>query len=216
MKIALFGAGMIGSRVAAEALDRGHEVTVVSRDPSKILTGESGAKAPAKVAANILEPAQVAQVVAGHDAVVSAVGPRRDPPEDAQMLIDAARSLHEGLIQAGVKRLIIVGGAASLEVAPGKLLLDTPEFPEAWKPAARAAFEGLKLYRTMNDLDWTYLSPAGFIEPGKRTGVYRTDLERLVVDASGKSHISAEDYAVALVDELERPKHVRQRFTVAY
>ncbi len=213
MKIVLFGAtGTIGTRILKEALSRGHEVTAVSRNPSKLQIDDSRVQ---KVVGDVLEADDVARVAAGNDSVVSAVGPSR-AGGDPKMLIDSIKSLHTGLVRAKVKRLIIVGGAGSLEVAPGKLLIDTPEFPAAWKPLASAAGEALKKIRKIDDLDWSYLSPAGLIEPGERTGRYRTGLEQLVVDEGGKSYISAEDYAVALLDELETPHHLRQRFTVAY
>ena len=131
-------------------------------------------------------------------------------------LVDAAHALMEGLRKAGTRRLLVVGGAGSLEVAPGKLLMDTPEFPAAWKSLAKSAADALAVYRREKVLEWTYLSPAGFIEPGDRTGKYRTGDDTLVTDGQGKSFISMEDYAVAVVDELEKPRHVRKRFTVAY
>ena len=213
MKIALFGAtGTIGARILKEATDRGHEVTAISRDPAKVTL--SGAKVK-KAGGDVLNAADVARAVAGHDVVVSAVGPKL-PGGDPAMLVEAARALHQGLMQAKVKRLAIVGGAGSLEVAPGRMLMDSPEFPAAWRPLAAAHYEALKVYRSITDLDWSYLSPAGFIEPGMRTGKYRTGGEQLVVDASGKSYISAEDYAIAVLDELEHPSHIRQRFAVAY
>lgn len=213
MRIALFGAtGTIGARILKEALDRGHEVTAISRDPAKVAV--SGAKLK-KTAGDILQAADVARTVAGHDAVVCAVGPKL-PAGDPGMLVKAALALYKGLTQAKVKRLAIVGGAGSLEVAPGHMLMDSPDFPAAWKPLAAAHHDALKVYRSIADLDWSYLSPAAFIEPGARTGKYRTGGEQLVADAAGKSYISAEDYAVALLDELEHPNHIRKRFAVAY
>jgi len=203
---------MIGSRILREALSRGHKVTAVSRNLRAL---EKLDPSVDREAGDILEAADVARVAAGHDAVVSAVGPSHQGG-DPGMLIESVRSLHEGLLRAKVRRLIVVGGGGSLEVAPGKLLMDTPDFPAAWKPLATAAGEALKEIRKIDDLDWSYFSPAGFIEPGTKTGRYRTGLEQLVVDSAGKSYISAEDYAVALLDELEKPSHIRMRFTVAY
>lgn len=211
MNIAVFGgSGTIGQRIIKEALNRGHTVSVIVRNPSQLqlthpnLTVTSG---------NVLDPASVAQAASGHDAVISAVGPGRS--QQPQMLVDAAHSLIEGVTQACVRRLIVVGGAGSLEVAPGVQLLDTPTFNPAWRPGAIAARDALAVYRTA-DLDWTVLSPADLITPGERTGHYRTGTEQLVRDENGKSYISAEDYAVALIDELETPRFVRRRFTVAY
>ena len=216
MKIVLFGAGgMIGSRVAAEALGRGHQVTAVARNPEKLAGADPRLTV---VQGDVLIAESVAEVVRGADAVVSAVGPGFAPGADPQMLVASSHSLIEGLKRAGVKRVIIVGGAGSLEVAPGVQLVDTPEFPEPWKPGALAARDALKVWRgdAAAELEWTYFSPAALIEPGERTGAYRTGTEQLVADDAGNSRISAEDYAAALVDELERRNHVRGRFTAAY
>src|SRR5579883_2079053 len=211
MNIVVFGgSGMICQRVTREALNRGHNVTAVVRNPAQFpfthpnLTVKTG---------NMLNPAEVAQLVAGHDAVVNAT--RQPSGVAGQTYSDAARALIEGLTRAGVPRLIVVGGAGSLEVAPGLQLVDTPDFPPAWKPGALAMRDALDIYRSA-DLDWTYFSPAGFISPGERTGKYRTGTEQLVTDEKGESRISAEDYAAALVDELENPRFVRRRFTAAY
>ncbi len=211
MKIAVFGAtGTIGRRIAQEALARGHDLTAVGRDPTRLdisherLTAAKG---------DVLDASSVAAAVKGHDAVISAYGPGGSAAP--QTVVDAARSLIEGLGRAGVRRLVVVGGAASLEVAPGVQLLDTPEFPSAWKPVALAHREALAVYRTA-DLDWTYVSPAALIAPGEHTGRYRVGFDQLLVDANGESRISAEDYAVALLDEIEHPRHVRRRMTVAY
>ncbi len=213
MKIALFGAtGMIGRRILQEAARRGHEVTAIARDPSKVVDVGPHVR---PIQADLLDPKSVAAVVVGHEAVVSAFSPAGGQPLDA--LSAAARSLIAGLRQAGVRRLITVGGAGSLEVAPGLQLIDAPQFPAEWKGIAAAHGDALKVYQTeATGLDWTVFCPAALIEPGTRTGAYRTDTDRLVADAKGESRISAEDYAVALVDELEAPKHVGRRFTAAY
>jgi hypothetical protein len=131
------------------------------------------------------------------------------------LVLDAARSLIDGLARARVGRLVVVGGAGSLEVAPGVQLVDTPEFPAAWKEGSLAQREALAVYRAAA-LDWTYISPAALISPGKRTGQYRTGTDRLVTDEKGESLISIEDYAVAFVDEIENGRFVRRRMTVAY
>jgi uncharacterized protein len=213
MKIALFGAtGHIGTLIAQEALARGHEVTGIVRTPP----GDADQHRHLHVVAgDVTDPARVAEVAAGHDVMISAVspGPETDKPTH---LADAARSLHEGLKRAGVKRLVVLGGAGSLEDAPGKMLMDSPDFPSAWRPTARAHYEALKVYRAIDDLDWTYLSPADRIEPGPRTGRYRTGLEQVVRNAAGKSIVSPEDLAAALLDEVEHPQHLKQRFTIAY
>jgi putative NADH-flavin reductase len=203
MKIAIIGAtGRAGSRIAAEALRRGHSVTGVVRNPDK-------ANAPQGVTlvkADATNPQELAPALRGHDWVVSA----------AKFQILKAQPLIEAMRAAGVKRLFVVGGAASLETAPGRSLLDSPDFPEVYKAEAVPGKAFLEDLRKVQDLDWTFLSPAAELAPGERTGKYRVGGDRLLADAEGKSHISMEDYAIAVLDELEQPKHVKQRFTVAY
>jgi len=148
----------------------------------------------------------LAPLLAGHDAVLSA---SRFQTSDANGLITAVK-------KAGVKRLLIVGGAGSLEVAPGKALVDTPDFPEAYKVEARAGVKFLDTLRNEKELDWTYLSPSAELSPGERTGKFRIGGDQLLVDSNGKSWISMEDFAIAMVDEVEHPKHSRRRFTVGY
>lgn len=217
-KIVIFGgSGMIGQCAVREALSRGHEVTVVVRDPSKVtdshpkLTVTSG---------DVTDPGTVAKTAGGADAVISAISPPRDVPgaDPAAALTAAADSLISGLRSLGsdAPRLVVVGGAGSLEVAPGVRLVDAPGFPAEHKAGALAQGEALAVFRGVSDLDWSYLSPAASIAPGERTGTFRLGGDQLLSDADGTSHISAEDYAIALVDEAEQPKHLRQRFTVAY
>ncbi|MBV9506382.1 MAG: NAD(P)-dependent oxidoreductase [Acidobacteriia bacterium] len=207
MKIAIFGAsGTIGQRILKEALSRGHQVTAVTRGSTKVDGVPS-------VPGDVLDAASVAQAVKGTDVVINSVGPR--PGDDPEMVPRAAHALIEGVKQAGVKRLLIVGGAGSLEVAPGVQLVDTPEFPQAWKGIANAHRDALAVYRKA-DLDWTYFSPAIFIQPGERTGRYRLGGDEVLKDDKGDSKISAEDYAIALLDEVENPKLGRKRVTVAY
>lgn len=212
MKIALFGAGgTIGSRIAREAVSRGHQVTAVARKPEQLTPPASGIQV---VQGDVLDPASVAAAVAGSDLVISAIGPGL-PDGDPQLVVTAAHSLIDGVKRAGVRRLLVVGGAGSLEVGRGMLLVDTPGFPPGWKPIALAHSEALDVYRTA-DLDWTYVSPAALIEPGERTGHYRTGTDQLLTDEKGHSRISAEDYAVAMLDEAEHPQFVRRRMTAAY
>lgn len=215
MKIVLFGAtGQVGQRIAAEALRRGHEVVGVVRDPSR---AQSPDPRVALVRGDATDPASVASVVAGADAIVGSVSPRPGTTGQAPSLVDVARGLIAGLRRAGVKRLVVVGGAGSLEVAPGVALLDTPGFPEAYKPEAEEGRASLAVYRDEAEgLDWTFISPAVVIQPGERTGRYRTTDDQLITDERGDSVISYEDYAVALLDELETPRHVGRRFGVAY
>src|SRR5258705_6725869 len=216
MKIVVIGAtGNIGRRVAIEALHRGHEVVGVVRDPDAVQPPDPRV---GLVKADATRAEDIARVVRGADAVVSAISPRpnaRGLP--APSLAANARALIAGLRTAGVKRVLYVGGASSLEVAPGKALADQPDFPEAYKAEAREGREALAVWRSEADgLDWSYLSPAAEIGPGERTGKYRTTGDQLLVDAAGKSFLSFEDYAVAVLDELERPKHIGRRFGVAY
>jgi putative NADH-flavin reductase len=194
MKIAVYGAtGAIGSTIVTEAGSRGHEVTGISRSGST-LTGDA------------LDPELAAEVAETHDVVVSAIGPSRTS-DDGSRFADSIGNL---VAHLGDRRLVVVGGAGSLNV-DGVRLLDTPEFPEVYKAEAAKGAASLELLRaTGDDVDWTYLSPAPVIEPGERTGRYVLGLESPVGGL-----ISIEDYAVALVDEIERPAHVRQRFTVA-
>ncbi len=208
MNVVLYGAsGMIGSRILKELLHRGHTVTAVVRNPEKVT-----ALGAYVVMGDILDPATAAATAKGRDAAISAYAPPRD---DSSALWAAMHSLLAGLATAGVRRLIVVGGAGSLEVAPGVQAVDTPQFPPEWKAIALAHRDALALLKSSH-LDWTYFSPAGLIEPGERTGKFRLGGTQLVTDANGESRISAEDYAVALVDELENPQHVRQQFTVGY
>jgi uncharacterized protein len=208
MKVTLFGAsGMIGSRILQELVRRGHTVTAVARNPEKI-----AATGGTAVQGDITDEASVAAAAKGADSVVSAYAA---PFENPGLVVAATKALLSGLKQAGVKRLIVVGGAGSLEVAPRLQLVDTPDFPEAWKGVALAHRDVLPVLRA-SDTEWSYLSPAAFIQPGERTGKARLGGRQLVTDAKGESCISAEDYAVVLVDELERPQHVRQQFTAAY
>jgi putative NADH-flavin reductase len=216
MKIVVFGAtGNVGKRVVAESLRRGHEVIGVVRDPAAVRSPDPRVKL---VKGDATDAESVAKVVKGADAVVSAISPRPNARGmAAPSLSKNSRALIEGLRKAGVKRVLYVGGASSLEVAPGKALADLPDFPDAYKEEAREGREALAIWRgEAKGLDWTYLSPAAEIAPGERTGKYRTTGDALLVDAKGKSHISFEDYAVAVLDELETPKHVGKRFGVAY
>jgi len=216
MKLVIFGAtGNVGQRITKEALDRGHEVVAVVRDPAR---SEAPDPRIRLVQGDATDAASIASVVRGADAVVSAISPRPGKHgKPAPSLTDAARALIAGLKEAGVKRLAVVGGAGSLEVASGVALVDTPGFPDAYKPEALEQRDALDVYRAeAGGLDWTYLSPAAMIQPGERTGRYRTTGDEFLTDAQGKSAISFEDYAVALVDELEKPQHTGRRFGVAY
>lgn len=202
MKIAVLGAsGHAGSEITREAAARGHQVLAIARNPGKIPTGD-GIDAKAGDAS---DGDALATLIAGSDAVISAL----HFDVTAETLLGAVR-------KAGVPRLLVTGGAASLEVAPGKRLIDTPAFPEEWKPFAVGGIAFLETLRTVDDVDWTFFSPAALIFEGPRTGAYRTGGDQLVTDEAGESRISFADYAIAMVDELEAHKHSRARFTAAY
>ena len=212
-KIMLIGSnGMIGQRILAEALDRGHQVTALVRDTSG--TGEHRKDLDYHTG-DLFKPESVAAAAVGHDVVVSAYGPGKNDPN---LVVKAAHSLIEALTRVEPIRLIAVSGAGSLEVKPGLQLVDAPDFPAEWKAIALAHREALDVFRKagMAEFDWTAVSPAALIEPGTRTGHYRTGTDQLLVDDKGKSYISAEDFAVAVVDEIEKPQYQGQRFTVGY
>ena len=207
MNVALIGAsGNVGSRILAELACRGHAVTAIARDPTRVpVLPDVVAKG-----GDVADQPRLAALLAGHDAVISAVP---FATTDAAGLIATVRSAH-------VPRYLVVGGAGSLEVAPGNSplgtrLIDTPDFPDAYKPEATAGCVFLDLLRVEKQLDWTFLSPSAMFIPGKRTGKFRLGADQLLSNENGSS-ISFEDYAVALVDELEKPSHSRARFTVGY
>lgn len=210
MNIVVFGAtGMVGSRIATEAGGRGHTVVAVSR------SGDLPADAANVTAlkADASDPNEVARASQGADVVASALVPLRDIPDPTEPFLALNQALLAGMHTAGVQRLVIVGGAGSLRVRPGTRLMDTLDFPPAYLPEARAHAALLADLRTTEGLDWTDVSPAPLIEPGERTGIYRLGGDELVTDESGR--ISAEDYAVAFVDEIERHAHPRSRISVA-
>lgn len=203
MKVALLGAsGMIGSRILAELALRGHQVTALARNTARIVT-LPGVTAKA---VDAFDRTALAEAWRGHDAVISSV---HYLASDADTLIGAAKV-------SGVPRYLVVGGAGSLEVAPGVKLVDTPQFPAIYRDEAKAGGVFLGKLKAEPVLAWTFLSPSAVIQPGERTGRFRLGTDQLLVDAAGNSAISAEDYAVALIDELETPKHIRMRFTVGY
>lgn len=212
MHIALIGAtGFIGSGLLAEALARGHRVTAIVNHPGK-LAPHAGLTA---VAVDVLDTPRLAAQLAGADAVVSAFSghARQDVRAYYGQGID---SIVAATRQAGVARLLVVGGAGSLEVAPGVQVVDSPDFPEQWKASALGARDTLEKLRKEEVLDWTLLSPAAVIAPGERSGKFRLGADHLLTDEKGESRISVQDYAVAMIDELERPAHSRKRFCVAY
>jgi uncharacterized protein len=212
-KIMVIGSnGMIGQRILHEALNRGHHVTALVRDTSG--TGEHRAQLDYHTG-DIFKPDTIATAAVDHDVVVSAYGPGKGDPS---LVVKAAHALIEALTRVEPIRLIVVSGAGSLEVKPGLQLVDAPDFPAEWKAIALAHREALDVYRKagMAEFDWTAVSPPALIAPGTRTGKYRTGTDQLLVDDKGKSYISAEDFAVAIVDEIEKPQFQHKRFTVAY
>jgi len=210
LRIVLYGStGKIGRRILSEALSRGHSVTAIVRDASHERSSRSNLEYKT---GDVLKAESVAAATKGNEVVISAYGPGAG---DANQIITAAKSLIEGVGGNQPMRLVVVGGAGSLEVAPGLQLVDTPHFPAAHKKMALAHREALQLYRAA-PFEWTFVSPSEEINEGSRTGQYRTGGDQLLVGAQGKSHISMEDFAAAIMDEVEKPQFIRHRFTVGY
>jgi putative NADH-flavin reductase len=203
MKIAVIGAsGNAGSRIVAELARRSHAVTAIARNPEKIaeFPGVTAKKGDAD------DRAALAKLLAGHDAAISSIHFLASDPEK---LIGAAKD-------ARVGRYLVVGGAGSLEVAPGVRLVTTPTFPPQYKAEAEKGAAFLDRLSQEKDLNWTFLSPSALFTAGERTAKFRLGTDQILTDGNGKSWISFEDFAVALADEIERPAHIRKRFTVGY
>jgi putative NADH-flavin reductase len=201
-RIALIGAsGNAGSRLLKELSDRGHQITAIARHPEKIaaLPGVTAVKGDAN------EREGLAGMLKGHDVVISSVHFSASDPDN---LIGAVRA-------AGVKRYLVVGGAGSLFVAPGQRVVDQPGFPAQYKAEASKGAAFLDQLKSVTDLEWTFLSPSAMFVPGERTGRFRLGKDDLLSNTEGSS-ISFEDYAIAMADEIENPKHIRQRFTIGY
>lgn len=211
MKLIIFGAsGALGTRLVSEALLRGHEVTGAARSLEGLRTRNRPIRT---VSADATDPASVAEVAGGHDVALSAVTVHAQP----EMLVDAARGLLDGLARAGVPRLVVAGGAGSLRVGSGQRLMDTPDFHAEWKPEAQAQADALAVYQSdEGPVEWSYVSPAALLEPGRRTGRYRLGDDELLFDDTGRSAITMEDFAIAMLDEAENPQHMRRRFTAAH
>lgn len=202
MKIALIGAsGNAGSRILKELSDRGHHVTAIARNTDNIAKLDN----VTAVKGDIADKDNMISILKGHDAVISSV---HFAVTDADELIDIVR-------KSGVKRYLVVGGAGSLEVAPGQRLIDQPDFPDAYKAEAGKGLEFLDTLKKADDLEWTFLSPSAMFVAGERTGQFRLGKDTLLTNENGSS-ISFEDYAIAMADEVETPRHIRQRFTVGY
>ena len=203
MKVSLIGAsGNAGSRILAELVRRHHQVTAIVRHPERVppFDGVVAKQGDAH------RPDELAAMLRGHDAVVSSIHFLDGP---ADKLIGAVR-------QAGAPRYLVVGGAGSLDNGMGVKLIDAGDVPEPYRPESRAGCTFLDTLLQTGDLDWTFLSPAAQFVAGERTGVFRLGGDTALRDPNGRSWISYEDYAVALVDEIERPRHSRRRFTVGY
>ncbi|HIC8644120.1 NAD(P)-dependent oxidoreductase [Elizabethkingia meningoseptica] len=215
MKVAVIGAtGFVGSHIVNELASRNNEVTAISRNTNEQQLPENVKTATADV--NNIE--KLAEVLKGNDVVISAFNAGWTNPNLYNDFLLGSKSIQQAVKDAGVKRLIVVGGAGSLLI-DGKKVIDGPDFPEAYKPGAQAASDYLDILRNEQDLDWTFFSPALAMNPGnpgERTGKYRTGLDNPVFDAEGQSYLSVADTAVVLADEAENPKHIKQRFTAAY
>ncbi|HVW10474.1 MAG TPA: NAD(P)-dependent oxidoreductase [Bryobacteraceae bacterium] len=213
MKVALLGAtGFAGSALLNEALSRGHTVTAIARDVNE-LPRRDGLIAQA---CNLFETDALAALLRGHDAVISAFNPGWKDPHLYEEQVRGTSSILAAIRKAGVRRVLWVGGAGGLEVKPGVRVIDDPDFPASVKPGALATINALQQLRQHPELEWSFLAPSARMTPGVRTGKFRLGGDTLLVDANGVSRISVEDFAVAMIDELEKPEHVRQRFTAGY
>lgn len=216
MKVSVIGAsGFVGSHIVKELLSRGHDVTAIVRDASKVdsqnnLTIES---------VDVNNEAELTNKLKGSDAVISAYNAGWTNPNLYNDFLNGSKTIEKAVKDSGVKRLIVVGGAGSLYTPDGSQIVDSADFPKEIKPGALAARDYLNIIKDNKSLDWTYFSPSPEMHqgaPGTRVGTYRTSLETPVVDDNGRSFISVEDVAVALVDELEQNNHIQQRFTAGY
>lgn len=210
MKVALYGVtGNAGSRILKELISRGHQVIGITRDPSKVSLPDGSVSLRQD---DLSDPQRIAAAIEGADAVVSAYAP---PHNDTDAIVGVTQRQVEALSRGAKTRLVVVGGAGGLNVAPGVTLVDSGHLPEAYLPIARAHVKALNILKA-SDTDWTYMAPAAYFEPGQRTGKFRLGKDELIANEQQESRISMEDYAIALVDELEQPRHRRQRFTVGY
>lgn len=214
MKVAIIGAsGFVGQRLVNEALQRGHQVTAIARNTEKITVQNENLTAKA---VDVNDVDALAAILKGNDAVISAFNAGWTHPDLYNAFIKGSEAIQQATKKAGVKRLLVIGGAGSLEIAPGLQLVDSPNFPAEWKAGATAARDYLTALRNEQDLDWTFISPAIELHPGERTGKFRLGTEQPVFDAHGKSKISAEDMAIAILDEVENGQFIKKRFTVGY
>ncbi len=213
MKIAIIGAtGYVGSKLLAEALARKHQVTALVSRPERVPANPLVRTEKT----DVLDSSALARQLQGYDVVITAFSGHAHGEQTYDYYVRGFQSIIAAAKQAQVKRLLVVGGAGSLEVAPGVQAVDTPEFPDQWKQSALGAREALNLLRQEPALNWSMLSPAANLVPGQRTGQFRLGKDQMLADAEGRSQISVEDYAVAMLNEAEDEQHPRGRFTVAY
>lgn len=220
MNVVLFAAtGRAGSTILAELISRGHQVTAVARNVEKL-----PADLPAtvkRVQDDFSDTDRIAEIIKGADAVVSAFGPASTDPryttdtDYTDQLVSVTERLITAVRKASASRLVVVGGAGSLYFSPGVTVLDSGHWPAPYVPIAVSHTKAFAALRA-SDINWTYFSPPMMIQPGERTGKFRLGGDDIVKDDQGKNSISYEDYAVALVDELEKPAHERARFTIGY
>ena len=213
--VVLIGAsGFVGTAILSELLNRGNKVTAIVRNPDKISISNSNLSV---VKADVSDVESIAKVSEGKDAIISAYNPGWTNPNIYEDTLKNYPLILQAAKQSGVKRLLIVGGAGTLFCAPGLRVVDSGAIPESIMGGVKSLGEFyLNTLMNEHDIDWVFFSPAGTLEPGERTGKFRLGKDDLIVDADGKSHISVEDYAVAMVDELEKPAHHQERFTIGY
>jgi len=210
VKVALYGAtGQAGSRILTELVKRGHQVTAIVRDPARLPKPGPGVIVKQD---DLSDANKIAAAVNGAEAVISAYGP---PQNDPDAIVGVTQRQVDALSRGSDARLIVVGGAGTLFVAPGVTLIDSGYLPEPYHPIAKAHANAFAVLRT-SAVDWTYFAPAAYFTPGERTGKFRLGKDELIANAEQESRISMEDYATALVDELETPRHRRQRFSIGY
>ena len=213
--IVLIGAsGFVGTAILNELLNRDHKVTAIVRDPAKVTASNPNLKV---VQADVTDTDVLIEASKGKDAVISAYNPGWKNPNIYEETLKNYPLIVDSVKKAGVERLLIVGGAGTLFYAPGKMVMDADDVPAKLLPGIKSLGEFyLNTLRKENDIDWIFLSPAANMTPGERTGKFRIGKDDLVVDVNGDSNISVEDYAVAMVDELEQKHHHKERFTIGY
>jgi uncharacterized protein len=213
MKIVLIGAsGFVGGYILTEALNRGHYVTGIVRNPEKLINYQNFKR----IKGDVYNEIELSRLITGHDAVISAFNPGWGNQQIRELSVKGTRSIINAVKISGVKRILIIGGAGSLEIQPGKQLVDTPDFPQEYKDGALGAREALNILKKEDALDWSFVSPSVTLKPDKRTGKFRLGEDALLLNEKGESIISTQDLAMAIIDEIENPHHIKKRFTVGY